>query len=201
MPASFPVARRVPVERTHHGDTFVDDYEWLRDKESPETTAHLEAENAYTQERTAHLEGLRQRIFDEIKARTKETGTRSVPARIGSYWYYSRSIEGKQYGVSCRRFRPGAGRPDAALLDADTEVPGEQVLLDVNELVEAAGLLPHSAPPRSASTATCSPTAPTRSATSGSCCVKDLRTGELLADEVLNTLGPAVTSAAPSCSA
>ena len=99
MPASFPVARRVPVERTHHGDTFVDDYEWLRDKESPETTAYLEAENAYTQERTAHLEGLRQRIFDEIKARTKETDL-SVPARIGSYWYYSRSIE--QYGVSCR---------------------------------------------------------------------------------------------------
>ena len=50
-----PVAKRVPHERTHHGDTFVDEYEWLRDPESPETLAHLEAENAYTEARTAHL--------------------------------------------------------------------------------------------------------------------------------------------------
>ena len=48
QPVPVPTARRVPTERVHHGDVFVDDYEWLRDKESPETLAHLEAENAYT---------------------------------------------------------------------------------------------------------------------------------------------------------
>ena len=56
----FPFAAVRPTERTHHGDTFVDDYEWLRDKENPEVIAHLEAENSYTEARTAHLADLRQ---------------------------------------------------------------------------------------------------------------------------------------------
>ena len=47
------------------------------------------------------LEPLRQKIFDEIKARTKETDL-SVPTRHGNWWYYGRSFEGKQYGVHCR---------------------------------------------------------------------------------------------------
>ena len=113
-----PVARKIPTKRTHHGDTFVDDYEWLRDKESPETIAHLEAENAYTEVRTAHLADLRDAIFGEIKSRTKETDL-SVPSRIGSYWYYGRSIEGKQYGVSCRFPLDGPDDRDPPKLDAE----------------------------------------------------------------------------------
>ena len=101
-PAAPPTAQRRPVERTHHGDTFVDDYEWLRDKDSPEVLAHLEAENAWTEARTAHLVDLRAAIFDEIKARTLETDL-SVPTRRGDWWYYGRTLEGKQYGLSCRR--------------------------------------------------------------------------------------------------
>jgi len=118
-----PVAKQVPHERTHRGHTFVDDYEWLRDKESAETIAYLEAENAYTEARTAHLAGLQEEIFNEIKSRTKETDL-SVPARMGNYWYYGRSIEGKQYGVSCRS--PIAGPDDwtPPQLDADTAAPG-----------------------------------------------------------------------------
>ena len=68
-----PVAKKVPFERTHHGDTFVDSYEWMRDKDNPDVIAHIEAENAYTQARTAHLDGLRDDIFNEIKTRTKES--------------------------------------------------------------------------------------------------------------------------------
>ena len=68
-----PVARRVPHERTHHGDTVVDEYEWLRDAESPETLTYLEAENDYTEARTGHLEGLQEQVFSEIRSRTKET--------------------------------------------------------------------------------------------------------------------------------
>jgi hypothetical protein len=98
---SPPIARRVSSERTHHGDTVIDDYEWLRDKEDPEVVAYLEAENAYAAQQTEHLEPLRQRIFDEIKSRTLETDL-SVPSRKGDWWYYGRTIEGKQYGVHCR---------------------------------------------------------------------------------------------------
>ena len=63
--------------------------------------ATLEAENAFTEQRTAHLAGLHQAIFDEIKARTRETDL-SVPTRSRGYWYYGRSFEGREYGASCR---------------------------------------------------------------------------------------------------
>lgn len=137
--AVAPTAKRVPFERVHHGDVFVDEYEWLRDKEDPEVIAHLEAENAYTEARTAHLAPLREKIFDEIKSRTQETDL-SVPTRLGEYWYYSRSYEGKQYGVHCRcPIDANAAGIDAwtpPQLEAGTEIPGEQVLLDSNVLAE-----------------------------------------------------------------
>src|SRR5690606_10934600 len=93
-----PVAKRVEHRREHHGDVFIDPYEWLRDKSDPDVIAHLEAENDYTEQVTAHLEPLRRQIFEEIKSRTKETDL-SVPVRRGDWWYYARSFEGKQYGV------------------------------------------------------------------------------------------------------
>ncbi|OBH15099.1 S9 family peptidase [Mycolicibacter sinensis] len=126
-----PSAKRVETTRAHHGDVFVDPYEWLRDKSDPAVLAHLEAENAYTDAATAHLEPLRQSIFGEIKARTKETDL-SVPARRGDWWYYGRTFEGKQYGVQCRCPVRSPDDWDPPLLDEATEIPGEQVLLDQN---------------------------------------------------------------------
>ncbi|WP_434811747.1 S9 family peptidase [Microbacterium sp. bgisy189] len=133
---SAPVADRRPSPRAHHGDTFADPYEWLREKDAASVRAHLDAENAYTDARTAHLEGLRGRIFDEIKGRTQETDL-SVPTRHGSWWYYSRTVEGRQYGIHCRA--PLASPDDwtPPQLTPGVDVPGEQVLLDDN--VEAEG--------------------------------------------------------------
>ena len=134
-----PAAKRVPFTRTHHGDSVQDPYEWLRDKEDPEVIAHLEAENAYTDAQTAHLEPLRERIFEEIRSRTQETDL-SVPVREGRWWYYSRSFEGRQYGVQCRA--PIASDddwtpPTVADVDAGTPaLPGEQVLFDANAEAE-----------------------------------------------------------------
>jgi oligopeptidase B len=133
--ADVPLADRRPVERRHHGDTFVDDFEWLRDKESPDVLAHLETENAFTEDRTAHLSDLREAIFAEIKGRTLETDL-SVPTRRREWWYYGRTLEGKQYGLSCRC---PAADPDGWLPPAvtpDDPVEGEQVLIDANELAE-----------------------------------------------------------------
>ncbi len=121
-----PVAARKPVERKHHGDVFVDDYEWLRDKEDPEVLAHLRAENAYTEARTAHLESLREAIFSEISERTQQTDL-TVPVRDGGWWYYTRTFEGKQYGVHCRVAVTGDEPPST-----DAAIEGEQVLLDGN---------------------------------------------------------------------
>jgi oligopeptidase B len=135
-----PVADRRPVTTEHHGRTRVDEYDWLRDKESPEVTAYLEAENAYTQERTAHLAGLRQAIFDEIKARTRETDL-SVPTRNRDFWYYGRSFEGREYGASCRVpvRGPDDWTPPQPAEDTDPDqpaLPGEQLLLDLDALAE-----------------------------------------------------------------
>jgi oligopeptidase B len=136
MTITPPVAKKVPLERTHHGDTFIDNYEWLRAKEYPEVIAYLEAENAYTEQQTAGLETLRGKIFDEIKSRTQETDL-SVPTRMGQWWYYSRTVEGKSYGLQCRCPVDSPDDWTPPTLSSDVDVPGEQILLDAN--VEAEG--------------------------------------------------------------
>ena len=128
---SAPVPKRVATKRFHHDDEFIDPYEWMRDKSDPEVIAHLEAENAHVEEITAYQEPLRQRIFDEIKARTKETDL-SVPLRRGDWWYYGRSFEGKQYGVHCRCPISGPGDWSPPVFDEHTAIPGEQIILDEN---------------------------------------------------------------------
>jgi len=127
-----PAAKQIPTERVHHGDTFVDEYAWLADKEDQETIAFLEAQNAYTEAMTADEAGLREAIFSEIKGRNQETDL-TVPVRKGEWWYYSRTIEGKQYSVHCRRAVLEAGeRPPVS--EDGSPLPGEEILLDGNEL-------------------------------------------------------------------
>lgn len=74
-----PVAKRIDHHREHHGDVFVDPYEWLREKASAEVIEHLEAENAYTEHVTADLAPLRQQIFDEIKLAPRRPTCRFRP--------------------------------------------------------------------------------------------------------------------------
>ena len=134
--APAPRAPQKPVTRSHHGHDFVDDYEWLRAKDDPEVVAHLEAENAHTEAETAHLADLRQTVFDEIKGRVQETDL-GVPVREGSWWYYSRTAEGRQYGIHCRAPISGPDDWTPPAIAADRPADGEQVLLDGN--VEADG--------------------------------------------------------------
>ncbi|WP_104116494.1 S9 family peptidase [Arthrobacter sp. B1805] len=184
-----PPARKVPFERTHHGDTFVDNYEWMRDKESAELIDHLKRENEYTDSVTRHQEPLREAIFTEIKERTQETDL-SVPARKKGWWYYSRTEEGKQYGIQCRV--PAADTGDLGRDWTPPEVvpgrpvEGEQVMLDGNELAEGkpffslGGL---SVTEDGRLLAYCEDNAGDERFTLR---IKDLETGELLPDEVPN---------------
>lgn len=134
-----PPARKVPHERTHHGDTVVDPYEWMREKEDPELIGYLERENEYTEAVTRHQEPLREAIFTEIKDRTQETDL-SVPARKKGWWYYSRTEEGKQYGIQCRVAAEDTGDLGRDWTPPEVvpgrPVPGEQIMLDGNELAE-----------------------------------------------------------------
>ncbi len=186
LPTHPPVAQRRPTERTHHGDTVIDDYEWLRDKSAPETLAYLEAENAYTQARTAHLEPLRERIFEEIRTRTQETDL-SVPVRIGDYWYYSRTLEGKQYGLSCRRPVEGPDDWVPPVLDAGAPPEDEQVLLDVNELADGHDFISVGASSVTPDGRLLAFSTDTTGDERFLLRVKDLSTGELLPDEIPGT--------------
>jgi len=122
-----PVAKTVRHENHWHGEVFVDDYYWMREKEHPDVRAYLEQENAYTKHKTAHLEELKGKLYDEMVARVQQTDL-SVPMRKGGFYYYHRTIEGKQYPVYCRK--PAAA--DGTLPD-DAK---EQVLLDQNAMAE-----------------------------------------------------------------
>jgi oligopeptidase B len=123
-----PIAKRVPTERTVHGDTVVDEYAWLRDRDDPDTLAYLEAENAFTEQALAHTKALQEDLFAEIKSRILETDL-SVPARRRGWWYFSRTEEGKQYPIHCRmrvseddsRDAPGGTAPEEVLLDQNAE--------------------------------------------------------------------------------
>jgi oligopeptidase B len=114
-----PQAPRRPTTLRMHGDERVDDWYWLRDRDDPQVTAYLEAENAYTDAMTAHTADLQARLYDEIRGRIQETDE-SAPVRHGGHWYFRRTVEGLQYPIHCRR----AGTIDGP----------ELVLLDENEL-------------------------------------------------------------------
>ncbi|MET1042793.1 MAG: S9 family peptidase [Microbacteriaceae bacterium] len=133
MSLTPPTAAKKPHKRVHHGDEFIDNYEWLRDKENPAVLDHLTAENEYTQSRTEHLALLQEQIYEEIKNRTQETDL-SVPIRRGDWWYYTRTIEGEQYGVHCRAPISAADDWIPPVVDetGSTSLPGEQVILDDN---------------------------------------------------------------------
>jgi len=139
-----PVADRRPSATTVHGHTRMDELAWLRDRDDPAVLAHLQAEQAYTAAATAHLAGLRDRLFDEIRSRVLETDL-SVPVAKDDWWYYRRTVEGLDYALHCRCPRdrsPGADPAPPAVGDGDSgPLPGEQVLLDENKLVEPGGYL------------------------------------------------------------
>ena len=136
-----PIARKDHKETALHGAVLVDDYAWLRDKQSPEVTAYLEAENTYAESVMAPLNGLREQLYQEMLSHMKQTDV-SVPFRDGPWWYFARTEEGSQYAVHCRKPTQTLGGPS---LDSETwetanlklsDPINEQIILDGNQLAE-----------------------------------------------------------------
>jgi oligopeptidase B len=123
QPLPPPNAQKHHTETVLHGVVLTDDYAWLRDKQNPEVTAYLEAENAYAEAVMAPLAALREELYAEMLSHVKQTDV-SVPYRDGEWWYYTRTEEGQQYAIHCRTH----GSPNA------TEDTPEQVILDGNVL-------------------------------------------------------------------
>ena len=116
-----PVAEKIPKELTIHGDTRVDDYYWLNERDNPKVIDYLTAENAYKDAVMKHTESFQKKLYDEIVGRIKKTDM-SVPYKERGYYYYSRYEEGGEYPIYCRK----KGNMEA----------GEEILLNVNEMAK-----------------------------------------------------------------
>ncbi len=121
-----PLARKVPHSTEIHGYTLKDDYFWLREKSNPEVIKYLEAENAYTEAVMKPTKEFQEALYKEMLGHIKQTDL-SVPSRIGDYYYYSRTEEGKQYQYMCRKKGSLDGK--------------EEMLLDLNKLAEGNSFL------------------------------------------------------------
>ena len=106
---------------TKHGDTRIDPYYWLNERENPEVIQYLEDENAYTKAMLKPTEKLQKDLFTEMKGRIKEDDS-SVPYFLNDYWYIRKFEKGKDYPIYARKHKT---------LDAD-----EEILLDVNALAK-----------------------------------------------------------------
>jgi oligopeptidase B len=118
---SYPTAPKRPYEITQHGNTRIDNYYWMRDRSDPEVLKYLHAENDYLEEIMGHTKSLQETLYAEMKGRIKETDS-TVPEKRGEYFYYSRTQEGKQYPIYCRKKGSLEG--------------SEEILLDQNLLAE-----------------------------------------------------------------
>jgi oligopeptidase B len=117
--ATPPVAKKVPHKLEQHDDVRTDNYFWIKDKTNKDVLKYLEAENAYTAAVLKPTEPFQEALYKEFLSRIKQTDE-DAPVRDRGYWYYARTVEGKQYPIHCRR--------KGTLKDA------EEVLLDGNEL-------------------------------------------------------------------
>jgi oligopeptidase B len=186
--SGFPLDVETPVaeKRQHitvmHGDTLQDDYFWLRDddRKNPDVIAYLEAENRYLDTMMSGTRQLQEQLFAEMKGRIKEKDE-SVPVFNQGYYYYSRTDEGKEYYKYCRR-KGSMDAPEEILLDVDEmakgfayfSVGGISISDDQNWLVYGVD---------------------TVSRRQYTLYFKNLQSGEILAEKIVNTEGYAVWAA------
>ncbi len=142
-----PLARKEHKETRLHGVVLTDDYAWLRDKQNPDVTAYLEAENAYAEAFMTPLAGLREELYQEMLSHVKQTDV-TVPFRDGAWWYLTRTEEGRQYAIHCRKavgahqdLRAPSLRVTSGARVGDhdsqpTPDAPEEVFLDGNQLAE-----------------------------------------------------------------
>ena len=167
-----PVAKTDSKMDTVHGEARVDNYFWLREKSNPEVIAYLEAENKYTEAMMQHTEDFQEQLYQELLGRIKETDL-SVPEKIDDYYYYTRTEEGKQYPIYCRK----QGNLEAA----------EEILLDQNALSEGHEYLEVGVYKISPNHQLLAYSTDTTGGESYTLYIKDLNTGQLLADQIPNT--------------
>jgi oligopeptidase B len=121
-----PIAEKIHTERAINGAMLQDDYGWLRERNNPRVREYLEAENSYAEQVIADEKPFAEKLYNETLSHIKQTDT-SVPYRKHGYWYYSRTEEGKQYPVLCRK-REALTAPEEVMLDVNELAQGEKFM-------------------------------------------------------------------------
>lgn len=172
--AQPPVAKKVKKELTIHGDTRIDNYYWLNERENPEVIEHLKAENAYTDTMMKHTEEFQQNLYDEMVARIKKTDE-SVPYKKNGYYYYSRTEGDAEYPLICRK---------KGSLDAE-----EEIILDMPKMAEGEAFFSVGDYEISTNNELIAYTVDNVSRRKYTIYVKNLKTGEVYPDKIENTSG------------
>ena len=172
-----PVAKKISKELVTHGHKRVDDYYWMNERENPEVVAYLQAENDYLRQVMKHTEPLQEKLYEEMRSRIKEADE-TVPYLENGYYYYTRTVEGEEYNLQCRR----KGSPDAP----------EEVMLDVNAMAKGYAYYALGGAAVSPDNRMLAYSVDTVSRRKYSIYVKNLETGEVLPDVIPGTTGSMV---------
>ncbi|HPF12505.1 MAG TPA: S9 family peptidase [Flavobacteriaceae bacterium] len=157
-----------------HGDVRVDPYYWLNERDNEEVIDYLERENDYYNRMTAHTEGFKKALFEEMKSRIKEDDE-SVPYFYNGYYYITRYETGKDYPIHARK---------KGSLDAD-----EEIMFNVNDMAEGYAYYSLRGINVSPDNKWVAYGVDTLSRRQYTIFIKNLETGEILKDEILNTTG------------
>lgn len=171
-----PLAKIIPSGIIYNGETYMDNYAWLKNKTDPEVIAYLEAENGYLKNKMKHTEKFQEDLYKEMLGRIKETDE-TVPEKIGAYYYYSRTEAGKQYKTYCRK----KGNPEA----------DEEILINLNNLAEGHDYLSLGVFKVSPDHNYLAYSTDTDGSENYTMYIKNLNNGELLEDRIQNTASSA----------
>ena len=169
-----PKAKKTPKVLTIHNDTRIDNYYWLNDKENPEVIAYLNAENAHTKQMMQHTEGFQKDLFEEMKARIKEDDT-SVPYKLNGYWYLTRFEKGSDYPIYARK--------------KESLEAAEEVLFNCNQMAKDFAYFNLGSIAISPDNKLAAFSTDTVSRRQYTIQIKNLETGEIYDDKILNTTG------------
>lgn len=169
-----PVAKIVPKELIAHGQSRIDNYYWLNERENPEVIAYLEAENLYAEKTLEHTKAFQQRLYDEMVGRIKQTDM-SVPYKENGYYYYSRYEEAKEYPLYCRK--------------KDSMEGVEEIMLNGNEMAKGLAFFDIGEWEVSNDNKLLAYAVDTVSRRQYTLYIKNLETGEVFADAIVNTSG------------
>jgi len=169
-----PVAEKIKKELTIHGDTRIDNYFWIRERENPKVIDYLNAENAYTDSMMAHTKDFQKNLFDEIVGRIKKDDS-TVPYKRNGYFYYTRYEEGGEYPIYCRKKE-----------NMDTD---EEIMLNINEMAKDYSFYQVRSLRVSEDNKILAYGVDTVSRRKYTIYFKDLTTGELLPDKIAVTTG------------